>query len=189
MAISVFHLSLLLAPMAIGQQSESKDTLHSRKAQHTVYAEWWGNSLGLSANYDYCHAFHSQFKYSLRIGITPTHRYTGHELSHRGTGLRAPAEINILYGNKSHIELGLGMTLGFHAFNEVPRQWEPARIITEKHFFLRVGYRIQRPQGGVFFRFGLLGTYYNFENWYYRGPYLRGSAALGYTFRNQNKAK
>jgi hypothetical protein len=176
----------------ITSATDSSTSWFYAKPQHSIYFEFLGNGLSYSINYDYYLPVKDKFKISARIGIG-ARRFDDRKLgsilqpnleNHIGSGIAVPFEINILGGTNHHVETGFGTTLVMHTLQNKEGQADPRRLITEKHHFLRLGYRFQSQQGGLFVRPGIMFTKYQFENWRYKGPFFTFGLALGYTLKD-----
>ncbi len=146
--------------------------------QHAFYIELLGNGFFYSVNYDWIFIDKRNINISGRVGLTYMphwERFT----EVRGPGM--PLELNFLIGKKSNfIELGLGATYFYF--------YEPYDKI---HFnflmeTLRLGWRYQRPAGGLMFRVAVvpIATFsidrrFDDEGWIV--PYFFG-ISIGYTF-------
>jgi len=174
---------LLLFVTSLFNQTFGQATKDSTSiSKNTIYLELLGNGGIYSFNYDRIILTKKLFKISGSIGISyipPFVRYN-HTLTY-------PIEINFLYGKKNYFELGIGYTPVFNLYKE-----DIFKIYDIYSYpVLRIGYRFQKPNGGFFFRTGLLlyfvknefitdySNYSNNKTWI--------SLGFGYTFKNKNK--
>lgn len=114
--------------------------------RNTVYVEAFGQGLAWSANYDRLFNTNKTFMNSLTVGITYVPEFVGFGVGDTYVGI--PVSYNWLLGKKSHhLELGVGLTSMFVI---------AANTGGSDIFYLaaapKVGYRFQRPQGGLFFK-------------------------------------
>lgn len=134
-------LAVALAPRGAGAQQQPAT------AASAVYVELLGNGLLYSVNYDHRVTPHL----SARVGFMGL---GAADETVRGGVVAAPVMLNYLFGEgSSHFEVGVGLMFSAGAIDQV----EPAK---QESFRGAVGtgtlgYRYQRPQGGMIFRAGL----------------------------------
>lgn len=129
-------------------------------AKNAGYIELGGNAGLYSLNFDRIYWYHEKFKSGARIGFSPE----PHGLYFEQVYL---AENNfILFSNPHHLEIGIGCTMQ-RRYNEKPN--EPDIYFWENIWFgvMRLGYRYQKQDDGLFFRAGLT-------------PAITSKDALGY---------
>jgi hypothetical protein len=147
MKIPIIYLGLLLLPiLSFGQ----KDSSRSLPARNSIYIEAFGQGLLNSLSYDRLYRTHKKIKSSVSAGVTV--------MPGIGTGdfyLGSQLSYNFLFTMKNHhLELGLGLNfLMDEVENGVDYRGESG---IERNYYLyftpKLGYRFQRPQGGIFFR-------------------------------------
>ena len=163
-----------------GQQL--KDT--SNISKNTIYFEVLGNGGVYSFNYDRIFFSKKLFKISGRVGASYIPPFVGY--SHVFT---YPVEINFLYGKKNYLEVGIGYTSVFNLYKE--------NIFKVYDIYaypvLRISYRFQKPNGGFFFRTGLILYFIDTAFTKYYSNYSNNKTWLGlgfgYTFKNKNEKK
>jgi hypothetical protein len=143
----IIYLGLLLTPILSFGQRDSSSSLPKR---NTIYIEAFGQGLLNSLSYDRLYRTGKKNKTSVSAGVTffPSigigDMYLGSQLSY-----------NFLYTMKNHhIELGMGLNFLVDEVKEGVEYLGESGI--EKNYYLyftpKLGYRFQRPQGGIFFR-------------------------------------
>lgn len=131
----VLFIVLLFSDLTFAQRRQDVVKL----ARHSLYFELFGNGGWYSFNYDNLIFSKNGFKMSARVGLSYYLPFTYNNL----TAVSAPVELNFFYGRKSNVEIGLGCTsLLSNGFYLTP--------------MIRVGYRYQDPDGGIFIRAGIL---------------------------------
>lgn len=132
--------------------------------KHSLYLEGLGNGVLYSINYDRIIPLNNHFKLAPRIGIEyiPSfNKDSGFGRNYKN--LHIPLELNLLIiksnESKNIAEIGLGLNLfsmnNYYVYNE------KSNIVEEKNKMaivttFRLGYRYQKPQGGLMYRAGLL---------------------------------
>ncbi|MCE7054368.1 hypothetical protein LZF95_06755 [Algoriphagus sp. AGSA1] len=125
-------------------------------AKHAIYGELGGTAYGYAINYGFIFHQKQKFKYSASLGFSM--RYQD-EIVRSFSGFWIPSlstEITALLGKfKGHLEFGTGFLASrdkqFIFDEDFPRnirvrQYWGATIVP------RIGYRYQKPHGGLFFR-------------------------------------
>lgn len=151
-----------------------------KPAKNSIFFELGGNGGLYSVNYDRLIFSKKNFKISGRIGgsIMP------YEIKNpRLYVFSYPIEINFFYGKKSNIEIGIGCTPVFlqYSLDILKTYYIYANPI------IRLGYRYQKPNGGYYFRAGMLiySVVYSFPgyyaDWYTDRLWL--GLSFGYTFK------
>ena len=152
---------------SFSQEAEKKHGIHH------IYMEIWGTGgKGRSFNYEYLFLKKEQFKLLARAGIgsTKTRDYT----DSYNPDISIPFGINAIYGNKHHIEIGIGQTIT-SKIEANTKTWEPERS-NNFHANFTIGYRYQTEQG-LLLRASytpLVEFYDSFTQW--------GGISIGYTF-------
>ncbi|QPH39816.1 hypothetical protein [Pedobacter endophyticus] len=127
--------------------------------KNSIYLEGLGNAVVYSVNYDRIFSISDYLKVAPRVGV----EYIPRRNLNKYGKFTFPAEINLLYNqnrsNSNFIEGGLGLTL-FSLFDDY--EYEVDGNIRDKNYklgiitMLRLGYRHQKPSGGLMYRAGLL---------------------------------
>ncbi len=157
--IFLFLCNLILHSI-YGQNTE--DT--SRIAKNTVHLELLGNAGIYSFNYDRILLSKNTFKISGRIGLSLVFLQAG----------TCPIEFSFLFGKKNNLEIGLGYTFFVDSNSN-------KNIIRNSPCVFNLGYRFQKPNGGFFFKTGLV--LFIFEPKIYSSKnMLSMGLAFGYTF-------
>lgn len=133
-------LVLITTQAVFGQEKTTKDVLE----RNTIYAEAFGQGFCYSINYDRLIETEKRFMHSATVGVVfvPQSMQFGD-----GTYVGMPFSYNWLLGKKSHhVEFGIGLTALFVNPN--------SHTVSDFYTYLtpKLGYRFQRPNGGVFFR-------------------------------------
>lgn len=132
---------------AIGQQPVKNNA---------VYLELGGNGLFYSLNYDKLINLSTRVKLAPRIGFS----YLPYDGGNDFKNLIIPTELNFLYGktaqSKNFAEAGVGLTFlefinGFRNGDKNDPVSKFANVT-----LVRLGYRHQKPTGGLMYRAGLL---------------------------------
>ena len=137
-----------------------------RMKKNTFFLEALGNGAGiLSLNYDRLIPLNSFYAISLRGGIAYVN--SGY--------LSFPALINVITGKgNNHFELGIGETFE----NNVYVKKGNYQITTT----LDLGYRFQKPDGGIFFKCAYTPIFYNSQDSFSKIFWLYIGLGIGYTF-------
>ncbi|WP_157255790.1 hypothetical protein [Pedobacter sp. Leaf41] len=127
--------------------------------KNSIYLEALGNGVVYSLNYDRIIPISNQIKLVPRLGF----EYIPRSNPSVYGKFNVPIELNILYhqnnSNPNFAEAGLGLGL-FSLFNDY--KYSMVGDITEKTYklakvtTLRLGYRHQKPAGGLMYRAGIL---------------------------------
>lgn len=113
--------------------------------KNTVYLEAFGQGFAWSANYDRLFNTEKTFMNSLTVGLVfvPQSIDFGD-----GTYVGTPVSFNWLLGKKSHhLELGIGVTPMY-----VQSRYASKSQMLYVYASPKIGYRYQRPSGGMFFK-------------------------------------
>ena len=136
-AITIFFMSVF---SVFSQEKNSNDDLE----RNTIYAEAFGQGFCYSINYDRLFNTEKRFMNSFTAGFV----YAPESLGFGdGTYCGIPISYNWLLGKKSHhLELGIGLTSLVVNPN--------SNMVSDFYTYLtpKIGYRFQRPNGGLFFR-------------------------------------
>ena len=152
-------LFVLLATISVAQIKETEYVLENPRdynkdpARTATFLELGGNGSLYSINFDHIFLYREMLKVSGRVGFAVYPN--GYHLEQAYV-----LENNyILFSNPHHLELGPGVTLQ-RKFQTSCR--DSTQDIWESLWYgmLRVGYRYQRQEDGLFFRIGLLGIPY-----------------------------
>ena len=196
--ILITMLVLLTATVALAQQNRSyelaQDTRLIKNIQHSVFLELEVPSLGArlplywadiyNVIYDASFQLAERHKVALGLGFhySPPYNITRVRGSVTSTILKdfhtmsITPQINYLFGRTRHLELGIGVKTFF--------KWGERREEVTSISFVRVGYRHQRSDGGLFVRAGFIA--YMKEPRFLSLPFIPGaSVGVGYTFRNR----
>ncbi len=147
-------------------------------AKNALYGELGGNGIYYSFNYDRILYQKNAFALSGRIGFS---MYPRDQFTHFFPVL--PLEVNALFGkSKHHLEVGLGITPHQeYRFRIDQTEGTIERAGREVNWFntVRLGYRYQKPKGGLLFRAGF--TPILFDNNMFV-PFAFGGISLGKSF-------
>lgn len=147
----------ITAILLIGNQLTFAQTL----SYNSVYLELLGNAVGYSVNYDRIIPLNSRLKLAPRVGFEYIPK---DQKGYQNYGNWSfPLELNVLYGkgpeSKNFFEAGLGLSL----FNLIEGYYldDDGEIIgtkvkMAKITMLRLGYRHQKPTGGLMYRIGVM---------------------------------
>ena len=148
--------------------------------KNTIFLEFMGNGFIYSVNYDRLFDVSKKIKMSSRIGFHFTNKFP---FQYYRT-ISVPIEISGMYpfyGNKHFLEIGLGLT--YLNSNDLYTN-HTEHVIA---FVPRIGYRFQKPEGGLFFKLGFTPLY----DWIVLNPnlkvfhhnwFLSGGLGIGHTF-------
>ena len=148
--------------------------------KNTVFVEIGGNGLVYSINYDRLINVSSKIKISTRIGVHYTNYFP--LIYYRTVSI--PIEVSALYPffrNKHFLEIGSGLSY-LNSYDKITNYTEDILILA-----LRLGYRYQKPQEGLFIKIGFVPLY----DFYVINPdpsvphqtwFLSGGVGIGKTF-------
>lgn len=143
MRFSVKQIASLLG-LLVSQTAYAQTVLQPFRAKNTVFIELAGKGTVYSINYDRI-IRQARVAWSLRAGVM----YLP-ESKVFGSSLFLPISINALTGKGNHhLELSLGQTLRFYPGYKVESQSVPGKT-DYPLTFVGVGYRYQKPAGGLF---------------------------------------
>lgn len=148
--------------------------------KNTVFAELAGNGFVYSVNYDRIFNLTSSYKLAARMGVQVTNKFP---LTYYRT-FCVPVELSglyNLYNHKHFIEVGVGLSY-LNSHDYFVNHTEEIMLLA-----LRLGYRYQKPAGGLFVKVGFVPLY----DWLVSNPnpavthhtwFFSGGIAVGYTF-------
>jgi hypothetical protein len=150
----VFFQNKLLAQVEKDTKTESSAEIFT--AKHAIYGELGGTSNGYAINYGLIFHQKGRLKYSASAGFFMRYRNEDVRIS---PGFWVPTfstEITALWGkSKGHLEFGTGFVAyrskQFIFDRDFPRNIRE-RQYWGKTIVPRIGYRYQKPEGGLFFR-------------------------------------
>ena len=156
--ILCFSMLMLLSSLSLLAQQE----VIPFKAKNAVFIELAGNSMHYySLNYERMFYQKGIFKSAARVGITAFPRKIETEPK-AFWDFALPLEVVGLIGRfRHHLELGVGFTPKYYAdskFEIGSRGYEFDRYQFSSAIPFRIGYRYQKPDGGLLFRAGLMPT-------------------------------
>jgi hypothetical protein len=174
-----FFLFLLLTPY-IGRSQEKEGP------RNTVYAEILGNAAGLSINYDRVVLKKEKIALSICIGAGFVPSNAINKLLNNNATKKNylpygfPISCNLIYGkNNHHLETGVGLTYQQGMYGEGLKYSQTIFAV------VRLGYRYQKENGGLFWKIGFTPFIPIKEFGTISVPYVFlpfGGIALGYTF-------
>jgi hypothetical protein len=151
----------------------SQEPLNSKNKKNSIYAEAFGQGFCWSLNYDRILKTESIIQNSFSVGLVNVPKVIGFG---DGVYYGIPISYNLLFGKKNHhFELGLGLTnmLVFPEMNNGLSKYY--LCLTPK-----VGYRFQKPNGGLFLKVtaNLLIDVFNVERYKYENGVSRNTSSL-----------
>jgi hypothetical protein len=156
----IFILTIILTVLNhCHSQGQSKsDSIGIRRS--SVFLEIGGNATVYSINYDYLVIAKKHFKTALTIGLSG---YKGSPYP----DIELSPQLNLLFGGKVCAEIGVGYTKSLTFQNG--------------YAVLRLGFRNQRPDGGIFWRFAFTPLLQPFGEALPFWPWL--GLSIGYTIQ------
>lgn len=150
MKTSCYFLLFFLTWGAVAQEQSTAKTYKP----NAVYLELLGNGILYSINYDRLLTTHRNLKISGRVGFS----YFNIDLFDEMKGTSIPIEFLGWNGkNKGHFEFGVGLCSQFVEVNDVSILGPTQRTSSNGYYLTgRVGYRLQKPDGGFLFRVGFV---------------------------------
>jgi hypothetical protein len=125
----------------------AQDSLQRNK--NTVFFEAGGNGFFYSVNYDRIMTDNQNWNLTGRAGLM----YVNYFNSNARQMIGIPIEFSYIRGtHNNYFEFGLGITPIYDTYN--PSQFSTAKDLVVLSV-LRIGYRHQKPEGGIFFKAGL----------------------------------
>jgi hypothetical protein len=175
---SCFAAFLLLAATASFAQSPVEPV-----RRNTFFLELGGNAWFYSLNYDRILLDRDKWKLSGRVGAMYLPSF--HAVNRHMAGV--PLEISYLRGrNKHFLEIGLGVTTTYDTYPLSDTRIRELAVVG----MARIGYRYQKPEGGLFFKTGftpMAGLLYNLRDrrWAMGSAfaYPLAGLAVGHTFK------
>ena len=159
--------------------------------RNTFFVEAGGNTFFYSLNYDRLLKVKDTWRLSGRVGAMYVNTFN----NQKRNIFAIPIEVSYLRGKRTNFfEVGFGIS-GYHDHYSFNDPSLPVRENQVREFALitalRIGYRHQKPEGGLFYRFGFtplagvvidLDTKFNFKTAEKFGyPFI--SAAIGWTMK------
>jgi len=133
--VIIYFVIFFTPTLSIGQKTN--DTIFKR---NTIYAEFRGQAVLYSLSYDRLYHINRKIKTSFTMGL---------EVIPPGGldfYLGVPLSYNFLFGkNNHHLELGIGFTVLMDYVGVSETDYL-------SYFTAKIGYRYQRPKGGIFLR-------------------------------------
>ncbi|WP_439490000.1 hypothetical protein [Algoriphagus sp.] len=152
---SIF-IAALLVLLALSYQASAQEEVQTFMARNALYVEFGGNSGPYSINYS--RIIHQKDKLKLNVSsgfsMVPN-KVDFQSISNRKWLPVVPLEFSAFWGKSNHhLELGIGITSYLDRGLEMDLE---TFEVSDKVFFsafipLRVGYRYQKPTGGIFYR-------------------------------------
>ncbi len=152
---SFFAVFLLLAATASFAQSPVEPV-----RRNTFFLELGGNTWFYSLNYDRILLNRDKWKLSGRVGsmYMPSFKAENRHM------VGVPLEISYLRGRGKHfLEIGLGVTTTYDTYPLSETRIRELAVVGVP----RIGYRYQKPEGGLFFKTGftpMAGLLYNLRD-------------------------
>ncbi len=135
---------LLFLALLLSYSTQAQDAHPSFPKRNAIYVEAMGKGPYYSINYDRIIRVGPKWSCSLRVGFSMV-----------ADGISVPLGINAFTtpGNH-HLELGLGLT----PYVDHYRTFLAKEDLSDKYLYIvpSVGYRYQKPGGGLFFTAGLM---------------------------------
>jgi len=184
---------LFICNFCFTQDFIKQDSTKNKKNnfQHSLFLEFFGSSNNIyNITYDCSFQFSEKQKIAVATGIGYLPLKT--EERFFGPYFGFSLQVNYLIGKKrNHFEIGTGITFPFLLYtshynygNIRVYEWENGCYLFG--IPLRIGYRYQRANGGFFWKFALVPTYYH-RDFYYGPIHPFAGAAIGYTFKNKKE--
>lgn len=172
--------------MSAGQNR--KDSIPISK--NTLYAEFFGNCIYGSINYDRIVMHKNKNKVSLRFGFLPYPKVT--------SLASATFEVSYINGIKHNLEYSIGVSY-FHVLSmEAQYNNTDYQATGNLYLFPHFGYRFQKPEGGFFLRIGIGANIKVAELYQYTpskhdktfpqvNSHVWFGIGIGYTFKSRKK--
>ena len=127
----------------------SKENQKVNYARNSIYLECLGTGLFSSLNYDRLFNTSKKLVNSYSIGFSYWGKIKEAESSRLYLGI--PISYNFLFGKKNnHFEIGTAITLSYLRVTENISTFDEELLLSL--FSIKLGYRYQKPLGGIFFR-------------------------------------
>jgi hypothetical protein len=154
MALCVFSQNKLLAQ--VEKETKTEKSAEIFTAKNSIYGELGGTSNGYAISYGFIFHQKERLKYSASAGFSMRYQ---NEILRVSSGFLIPSfstEITALWGkSKGHLEFGTGFVAyrnkQFIFDKDFPGN-RRERQYWNKTIVPRIGYRYQKPDGGLFFR-------------------------------------
>jgi hypothetical protein len=157
----------------------AQDTIKSYKnIQHNLYLELGGNSV-LIYNITYDCSFQLAEKHKMTAGLGVQYIPFKIPLLFYPHTFGISPQINYLYGQKHHLEVGTGISFPFLFYYDYHQNEWIANIYP--YIPLRIGYRYQKDNDGLFWKIAFVPL-----SWIEDGKihfFPSGGIAIGYTFK------
>ena len=138
------------------ERREEQRRLDTVLRRNTIYADWFGQSVFYSLNYDRLIRVNKKVKrsFSIGLGFWPSEWIS--------VMASVPISYNFVFGNKNgHLELGFGLTMFTkeeyrNTYIDVyDNHYDYSYVVRRDYnllIFSKIGYRYQKVRGGIFFR-------------------------------------
>ncbi|GHV43705.1 hypothetical protein FACS1894180_3590 [Bacteroidia bacterium] len=167
----------------------SEDSIKPHKnIQHNLFLELGVTSM-YSITYDCSFPIAEKHKIAVAAGFQYTYfPVKGYLFIPHTFG--TTMQVNYLYGHNHHLEIGMGITFPSVAYYEKQQQ----KWLTNNHVVipLRIGYRYQRENGGLFWKIAFVPLFG--EGMYFpvgkegKIPFFPSfGVSIGYTFKNKRR--
>ena len=154
--LALFLLSMFENKLIAQSENESKVEIFT--AKNLMFAEFLGNSGAYALNYGRIFFQKERLKISANAGFSLLYKSEDEPLH---SGYLVPAfipEISAFFGkSKHHLEFGIGFNAARqknYSFDEDFPNNIKEQVYWSKSIIPRIGYRYQKPEGGLFFRAG-----------------------------------
>ena len=156
--------------------SAQESSKFSENNQHNIFLEFCGNSFFIY-NITYDFSFQIAKKQKIAVGLGGQYSPSGINMLFRPSVTGIYPQINYLYGeNNAYLEVGTGYTFFW---------FYPGGVELSQFVPLRIGYRYQKDNGGLFWKIAFV-TFWGDQIWwdgYKVTPW--GGVAFGYTFKKR----
>jgi hypothetical protein len=148
--------------------------------RNSVYLEVYGQGYYNSICFDRLYNMNKKVKTSVTAALTLVPYFSRHNDYLFVIGV--PVSYNWLFGKrKSHLELGLGLTVSSQTYNDFYLSETGARMTTNYIYLTpKIGYRFQKPQGGFFFRACLTPLYDLYKSNQFKDRFTKFPAPLAF---------
>lgn len=154
--MSVFVFSQYKVFAQVEKETKTESSAEIFKAKHAIYGELGGTSTGYAINYGFI--FHQKERLKFAAGAGFFMRYQDEDVRISSGFLRPSfsTEISALWGkSKGHLEFGTGF-VAYRSKQFIFDENFPRNIRVRQYWgkiiVPRIGYRYQKPDGGLFFR-------------------------------------
>lgn len=171
-----------------GVGQNKKDSIPISK--NTIYAEFFGNCIYGSINYDRIVFHKKRNKVSIRFGFLPYPKVT--------SLASATVEASYIYGVKHNVESSLGVIFIHGLSRQGQTSYYEHHATGNIFLYPYIGYRFQKPEGGLFLRAGIsarlnIGELYEYDYTKHGGGFLEINSSIwfgvgiGYSFITSKK--